>query len=156
MLKIDIPDFRNLEINHVVMDYNGTLAVNGNLIEAVPQRLIALSKLVDLHVVTADTFGRAKEQLEGLPVTLEILPPGRQATVKAAYVKNLNVKHTITIGNGRNDRLFVETAALGIGVILREGIAVETLEAADLICTSITDALDLLLNPKRLVATLRG
>ena len=62
----------------------------------------------------------------------------------------------VCIGNGRNDRLMLKSAALGLAVVLAEGIAGETIPAADVISRSINDALDLLLNPLRLTATLRS
>jgi soluble P-type ATPase len=62
----------------------------------------------------------------------------------------------VSIGNGRNDQLMLKASALGIAVILAEGIAAETLLASDVVCTSIIDALDLLRNPLRLTATLRS
>jgi soluble P-type ATPase len=63
---------------------------------------------------------------------------------------------TLALGNGRNDRLMLQAAALGIALIQREGAAAQTLTSADLVCTSVLDALALLTTPKRLTATLRS
>ena len=60
------------------------------------------------------------------------------------------------IGNGRNDRLMLMRAELGIAVILDEGVAVASLQAADIVCQGVVPALELLLNPLRLTATLRS
>ncbi len=60
------------------------------------------------------------------------------------------------IGNGRNDRLMLAACALGIGVYGGEGIAAETIAASDIVVQDIGAALDLLLQTKRLVASLRG
>ncbi|HKJ46485.1 MAG TPA: hypothetical protein VJ991_11715, partial [Balneolales bacterium] len=59
-------------------------------------------------------------------------------------------------GNGRNDRLMLDEAAVGIAVIQKEGASFQSLQAADVICTNIIDALELLVYPKRLTATLRS
>jgi soluble P-type ATPase len=107
-------------------------------------------------VVTADTFDNARSQLEGLPCQLTVLPIGNQDQAKLAFVKRLGSGHTACIGNGRNDRLMLQEAALGIAVVLAEGAAAETLVAADVVCTSIVAALELLQNPLRLTATLRS
>jgi len=47
-------------------------------------------------------------------------------------------------------------AALGIATVQREGAAVEAVQAADIVALDVRDALDLLLVPRRLLATLRS
>ena len=109
-----------------------------------------------LHVLTADTFGRAKAEMEGLPCRLSILPKEDQARGKQAYLARLGAERTAAVGNGRNDRLMLKDAALGVCVILEEGACVETLLAADVACPTIVSALQLLMHPLRLTATLRS
>ncbi len=155
-ITIDIPGYRKLQLEHLVMDYNGTLAIDGQLIEGVKDALSRLSGQMMLHVVTADTFGRAAAGLDGIDCTLSILPAGKQAVSKRDYVTSLGADMTVAIGNGRNDRLMLEVAALGFAVILEEGAAAGTVMAADIICRTIGSALDLLTNPLRLTATLRA
>ncbi|MDA8138075.1 MAG: ATPase P [Desulfobacteraceae bacterium] len=155
MIDIAIPGFGELHLAHLVMDYNGTLAVDGRLMPGVAQRFKVLSKELALHVITADTFGRVKAELDGLDLTLRILPQQHQDQAKLEYVQQLGANTTVAVGNGRNDRLMLQEAALGIAVILSEGAAGKTLAAADVICTSIEDALDLLCQPLRLTATIR-
>ncbi|MDJ0757430.1 MAG: hypothetical protein QNJ45_28105 [Ardenticatenaceae bacterium] len=156
MISVIIPDFGSLELHHLVMDYNGTLAVDGPLLAELKPKLRALHHHLTLHVVTADTFGHAREQLADLPCRLAILQEGNQAEQKEKLIHRLGPSSVVAIGNGRNDRLMVGTAALGLAVIQQEGAAAQTLMAADAVCTSTANALDLLLNPKRLIATLRS
>ena len=156
MIEINVPGYKNLSLGHLVLDYNGTLAVDGVLIDGVQILLNNVAEHLLLHVVTADTFGKAELGLKGVDCTLSILTVDRQAEAKRQYVRNLNSDHTIAIGNGRNDNLMVKEAALGIAVLEKEGTAVETLCAADIVCYSVLDALELLLNPKRIIATLRS
>ena len=157
MLTINIPGNENLQLNHLVLDYNGTLAIDGQLIDGVAERLQALANSLQIHVVTADTFGSVETALEGVDCKLAILPPNHsQDIAKLEYIEHLDSTATVTIGNGRNDHLMLKSAALGIAVIQAEGIAVETLTAADVVTGDILAALDLLQNPKRLVATLRS
>ncbi len=156
MIHISIPDYGDIELKYVVSDYNGTLAVDGVLIEGVADIIRSLSQHIEVHVITADTFGIAKAQLGDLPVTLTITPPENQADTKLDYVRKLGAANVVAIGNGRNDRKMLASAALGIALIQKEGASVETLLSADVVSRSITEALDLLINTKRLKATLRS
>ena len=94
MITIDIPDFGTIELHHVVLDFNGTMAVDGHLIDGVAERLEALSRMVDVHVVTADTFGRARQELDGTSCSIDVLPPGNQAEAKLRFVEALGAAHT--------------------------------------------------------------
>jgi len=129
--------------------------VNGVLLSGVAEAFRRLAGQLELHVVTADTFGKAAEALAGLPCTLHILPEGGQDSAKLNYVERLGAAHCVALGNGRNDRLMLAAAGLGIAVIEGEGAAVETLLAARVAVPAIGAALGLLTDPKRLVATLR-
>lgn len=156
MLEIAIPGYRDLRFEHLILDYNGTLACDGKLIDGVRDRLSVLSEKLAIHVLTADTFGQANSGLQGVPCKLCILGVSDQAKAKLEYVQKLGLDSTVCIGNGRNDCLMLKEAKLGIAVILGEGAATETLNAANLVCNDICTALDLLLNPMRLIATLRS
>lgn len=156
MVEIVIPGYGGLSLHHAVLDFNGTLAKDGRLLDGIKRLLTAAAESLELHIVTADTFGGVKSGIEGLTIELAILSQIGQAEAKRQYVRNLGSSRTVAIGNGRNDRLMVKEAALGIAVVEAEGAAVETVLAADVVCRSPLDALELLLNPKRLVATLRS
>ena len=151
----EIPGMGKLALNHLVLDYNGTLAVDGVLLPGVAEGLRALAGELSIHVLTADTFGKAAQGLAHLPCDLAVLPPGEQDLAKRDFVKGLGADQCACVGNGRNDRLMLEAAGLGVAVILGEGAAGVTVAAADVVCTSITDALALLRHPLRLAATLR-
>jgi P-type E1-E2 ATPase len=155
MLTVAIPGREPLHLEHLVLDYNGTLACDGDLVDGVKDRLVALSKQLRIHVITADTFGTARSALKGAPCDLHLLPADNQDERKLRYVEQVGRAATVCIGNGLNDRRMVSQAALGIAVVLAEGAAVETLRSADIVCTDICSALDLLLKPRRLIATLR-
>jgi soluble P-type ATPase len=156
MLEIDIPGYRALRLHHLVLDYNGTLACDGALLGGVRERLMILVGILHIHIVTADTFGKAREQLVGVPCHLSILPGEDQARHKLEYVQGLGPEMTVCVGNGRNDRLMLQEAGLGIAVVQIEGAAVPTVLAADVLAPDILAALDLLTHPRRLVATLRS
>ena len=156
MQTYDIPGYKTIKISHLVLDFNGTLAVDGRLADGVRGCLALLAKDMEIHVVTADTFGKVATEMAGISCNVSILPPGQQDAAKLAYVEKLGKENTACIGNGRNDRLMLSAAALGIAVILAEGAAAVTIDAADVVCSGIVPALELLQNPLRLAATLRS
>ena len=156
MINIPIPGFRDLHLKFVVIDFNGTLAVDGQLLPGVVERLGELAAAVELHVVTADTYGTATQALDGLPVRLTIISSEDQPKAKRMHVLRLGAEWTAAIGNGRNDERMMTTASLGIAVMQREGTAASTLAAASVVTNDILHALDLLLHPERLKATLRS
>ena len=156
MISVSIPGFGELRLEHLVTDYNGTLARDGKLLPRVAGLLRSLAQEIQIHVVTADTFGIATKQLAGLPVELKILPAESQAEAKAALVNKLGRQSVVAIGNGRNDWKMLKAATLGIVVIQGEGAAAQTLAATDVVTPDIQVALELLQNVKRLKATLRS
>jgi soluble P-type ATPase len=156
MIEIQVPGYGKLQCRYLVLDYNGTLAVDGRLIDGVRETLQQLADKLEIHVLTADTFGKARLGLAGIDCKLSILPIDRQDIGKRDYVMDLGAELCVCIGNGRNDRLMLKEASLGIAVIQGEGSAAETLQAADVVCSGIVSALELLRNPLRLVATLRS
>ena len=156
MIEVTIPGYGEIALSHMVLDYNGTLAVDGVLVPGVAECLRAISGQMQVHVVTADTFGLAQAHLEDVPCKLTILPAGDQDIAKMDFVNRLGPEETVCIGNGRNDSKMLEVAALGIAVLLDEGAAMETIQAADILCKDIVSALELMYHPLRLMATLRS
>jgi P-type E1-E2 ATPase len=155
MIKIKIPGQKDIQIEHIVFDVNGTLAVDGKLIQEVPTLLDSLGEKTKIHLLTADTHGKQAEidlQLERTAVRVE---PGEEAEQKAAYVMKLGPNHTAAIGQGANDCLMIKEARIGICVLSEEGTALETLLQADLVVPNINSALTILDNPTRLIASLR-
>jgi soluble P-type ATPase len=155
MLSITVPGFGSVTMENLVLDYNGTLAVDGVLLPGVKAALNTLAAQLSVYVVTADTFGKAAGGLEGVNCRLTVLEPGRQDQAKVNFVNRLGADRTASIGNGRNDALMLAASALGIVVILAEGASTVSLNAADIVCTDIVSALELLVHPLRLTATLR-
>lgn len=157
MLKIAVPGIGEFLLNHLVLDYNGTIALDGKLIPGVADRIINLSEHLDIHILTADTFGTVKKALAELPCKVAVIKAGkREDSEKLDYLRKLNPQHCVAIGNGANDRLMLAHAAIGICLIQQEGASFLALKNADIVCSSVIDALDLLIYPARLVATLRG
>ncbi len=150
---IERPGYPRLVINHLFLDFTGTLSRDGKLIEGVADRLQTISTAIKITVLTADTFGTAANELAGLPVELEKITSGGEKDLR---VMEAGEDKTAAIGNGMNDVLMVKRAALGIAVIGPEGAAGELLKVAGVVVTDIRDGLDLLIHPRRLTATLRA
>jgi soluble P-type ATPase len=155
LIEINIPGATPLVLSHLILDYNGTLACDGSILPSVTERLEILAKHLEIHIVTADTFGNVRTQVAHLPVQVAVIPTEKQAQAKAAYIENLGPANAVAIGNGRNDALMLKQAALGIAVMQTEGAATAALLAAKVVTSGIIDALDLLIHPNRLKATLR-
>lgn len=155
MFKIDIPGFGQIKLNHLVSDFTGTLSVDGKLLPGVKGRLNKIAKFLKIHILTADTFGKARAELKGINCRIHILEGKSHDIQKEKYVKKLGAENVIAFGNGNNDRKMLKTARLGMALCLSEGCSTDAIKSSDIIVKSTADALDLLLKPKRLKATLR-
>jgi len=154
-LEISIPHYKTMQLHHVVLDYNGTLAEDGVLKEEAKMLIPELTKRYVVHVITSDTFGSVKAELAGFDTRVKVLQSDDHTGEKEAYINELGSVHCVAVGNGNNDRDMLKKAELGIALIGDEGCNTQTLLSSDIVCTSIKDALMLLLNEKRLIATLR-
>jgi soluble P-type ATPase len=156
MIEVILPDGRNLSFKHAVFDYNGTLAEDGIISSLVCDLLRELAVKIHVTVITADTFGTVREQLKNV-AGVEVIVLSKQAdgTEKAQYVQGLGADNTVVIGNGVNDQPMFFIAGLKIALLGPEGVSSGILAAADIVVKSPEDAIQLLLNPKRLIATLR-
>ncbi|MCJ7432865.1 MAG: hypothetical protein MUO77_05190 [Anaerolineales bacterium] len=155
MIELSIPGRGTYQIEHIVTDVNGTLAVDGQLINGLKQRFASLRDRVTIHLLTADTHGRQSLIDEQLSLKAVRIQAGDEAAQKAEYVRSLGSSAVVAIGQGANDSAMLKESALGICVMSQEGTAVETLLAADLIVPDFFAALDLLEKPLRITASLR-
>jgi P-type E1-E2 ATPase len=155
MLQLTIPGRGELNIQHLVTDVNGTLALDGVLPDRLAKRIGALRDRVQVHLLTADTHGKQAVIDQQLNLTAVRIRGGNEAQQKADYVRNLGADSVAAIGQGANDAAMLKEAALGICVMSQEGVAVETLLAADLLMPDIFAALDLFEHPLRIIASLR-
>lgn len=155
MIELNISGSGIIQLEHLVCDVNGTLAIDGQLIEGVSKTLLRLQDRLQIHLLTADTHGRQAYIDHQLGLTAIRISPGSEADQKREYVEKLRADRVIAIGQGANDAAMLKAAAIGICVISDEGTAVETLLAADLVVPHITTAFDLIEKPLRLLATMR-
>ncbi|MBE0426143.1 MAG: ATPase P [Nitrospirae bacterium] len=155
MLEVDIPGFGLVKLRHLVSDFTGTLSVDGKLGPGVKETLNKIAEFLKIHILTADTFGRAKKELEGVFCETHIITGKDHDVQKELYIKKLGAESVVATGNGINDRKMLKAAKIGIAVCLKEGCAKDAYVSSDIIVASALDALELLLNTKRLKATLR-
>jgi soluble P-type ATPase len=133
-IEIHIAGWGNMEIENIALDL----------------------KTVKVYVLTADTQGTASEEISDMEAELLKVSEEDSAEVKLRVLKSFAPEKTVVIGNGNNDHLTLREIALGIAVLGDEGMSVSTMKHADILVKNISDAIDLFLKPKRLIATLRG
>ncbi|MGZ9166865.1 MAG: HAD family hydrolase [Anaerolineales bacterium] len=155
MIHFNIPGVGDYSLEHLVMDVNGTLAVDGQLIDGVPEKLASLRGQLTIHLLTADTHGRQAVIDQQLGLTAVRIMPGGESLQKAEYVRRVGIESVVAIGQGANDAEMLAAARLGICVMSIEGAARETLLASDLVAPTILSALELLEKPLRIAASLR-
>lgn len=155
MIKISIPGSDDLDLHHLILDMNGTLTTDGQLPEGVAERLERLKSILDIYLLTADTFGTGAGVAEILGIKLFIVDADHGGADKAKFTNTLDPSSVAAIGNGNNDVDMFKLAKLSIAIMGREGCSVAALVNADIAVNNINDALDLLLNPVWMRATLR-
>jgi len=151
----DIPGWGSIDIENIVIDLNGTIATDGRVAPEVKEKINSLSYQAKIYVLTADTQGTANKEILGMNVELVKTPEEDSKQKKLDFLKTLNLEATVAIGNGSNDQFILKEAALGIAVLGDEGVSVSAIKSADIVVKNIQNALDVLLKPKRLIATLR-
>ncbi len=155
MIKFTVPGRGDYELEHLVMDVNGTLALDGQLMDGVAGKIANLRDKLTIHLLTADTHGKQAVIDQQLDLAAVRIKPGGESLQKAEYVRGLGSERVAAIGQGANDAQMLEAAQLGICVMSVEGVARETLFAADLIMPNILSALELFEKHLRIVASLR-
>ncbi|MGM0410142.1 MAG: HAD family hydrolase [Bacillota bacterium] len=156
MIKLDLGNDEILEINNLILDYNGTIAFDGETIKGVKERLNKLKEYINIYILTADTFGTVKKEFNNTDINIKIIKGNKLGSdLKEDFIKKLGENNSIAIGNGLNDKKLLEKAIISIAIIGREGVSIKSLNKADLAIYNIVDALDLLLNKNRLKASLR-
>jgi len=153
---IEIPNFKTLEIEHIVCDYNGTIAKDGVVLSEIKELFVALSKKYTLHVITSDTFGSVQTQLKNYDTKIKVLSSDNHTKEKAQYIKELGSEKCVALGNGNNDKEMLLHAAIGIAILGGEGCSTDAMLNSDLMCKDISEALHLFLDTRRLIATLRS
>ena len=155
MIELNIPGHGTVQLEHLVTDVNGTLAVDGRLLEGLARSIAKLRDRLEVHLLTADTYNRQHLIDQQLNMQAVRIQPGDEAEQKAAYIHRLGADRVVAIGQGANDTAMLKSAALSICVLSQEGVSVESLLAADLVVPNVSAAFELIEKPLRIVASLR-
>lgn len=155
MLEVNIPSYKTVYIENVVFDYNGTVAAGGRLIDGIKEKLVDISRLVNLYIITADTFGTVGENFKDVDVEVKIISKDNGADDKLNFIKKLGADRTIAVGNGNNDELMLKESIIGVCVIGEEGLATKALLASDIVLRDVKDLFEMITNKDRIIATLR-
>ncbi len=156
MISVSIPGWGDIEIEYLLVDYNGTIALDGKIKSGVKELLEKISRYIRIFVVTADTYESVDSDVDLMGFNVLKVKKENSAEEKAKIVKELGPEKVLAIGNGANDALMLKEAALGIGVIGEEGCSGILLKEADIIVKDITEALNIVLHPERIIATLQS
>lgn len=155
MIELNIPCYKKINVDNIVFDYNGTLAVDGRLIDGIKEKLVEISKLVKPYIITADTFGTVKKNFEDIDVEIKIISKENGSMDKLNFIKQLGANITIAVGNGNNDELMLRESVIGVSILGKEGLSTKALLASDMVINDIEDIFDMIISEKRMIATLR-
>ncbi len=157
MFELEIPGWGKLSIKNLLLDFNGTLALDGKVDE---QALFLCSKVVGKYhlkpyIITAATNPVSKEVIDLIKPELIVIRPGNEAWQKLTVLLELGANETATAGNGANDKLMLSCSALGIAVFDGEGAVPGVLDSADIVVKSTVELFELFVYTKRIIGTLR-
>ncbi len=155
MIEFQVPGMGKVEIKNVVFDLNGTLSMNGTISQDVEKKIRQLSQRVNVFILSSDTRGNLKELAEKLGVNYRRVSSSPESAAKEKFVEELGSENTIAVGNGKNDELMLKKAKLGIAVVGEEGACSSAILNADIIVINPLHALELIMDPQKIVATLR-
>ncbi len=154
MKTIAVPGWGSVELENLVLDLNGTLTESGYFIPGVVDYLEKLkAQGFKIYILSGDTRGTLRHDFAG---SLEIEPVvTRTAQEKRALVESIVAERTVCVGNGNIDVEMFKVARLSICTIQAEGATTRAVLEADIVVTDIKHAFEILLDPKKLIATLR-
>ena len=154
MKTITVPGWGSAELENLVLDLNGTLTESGDFIPGVIDYLEKMTaEGFRIYVLSGDTREVLKQGLEK-PADVEAVI-ARTADEKKDFVESIGADHTVCVGNGNIDVEMFKAARLSICTIQAEGATLQAMLAADIVVTHIIQAFEILLDPRRLIATLR-
>ena len=154
MISIERPGQGNLEIEFILIDFEGTLSSDRRVHPKAKDKINLLSKRAKIHILTKEEKERVEEVLKKVKAEIIYLTEGKSSQQKLDLLRQLGPSRTVAIGNGVDDVPMIEEAGLGICILGKEGTFSEAMEKADVVFTNILDALDFLLKPLRQKATL--
>ncbi len=168
MIPIERPGLNPLEIEYILLDFDGTLAIDRRVHPKAKDKINLLSKRTHIYIFVnppTPPFNKGgeggilakeliEERLRKVKAEIIYLAEGDSSRRKLNLLRELGPTRCAAIGNGMDDAAIMQEAGIGICVIGREGTSGGAVKNADLVFTDILDALDFLLKPLRQRATL--
>jgi len=154
MISIQRPGQEPLEIEFVLIDFEGTLASDRRVHPKAKDKINLLSKRTKIYVLTKAEKEITEDALRRVKAEIVYPVEGGASRQKLDLLRQLGPTRTVAIGNGVDDAPMMEEAGLGICVIGKEGTSIEAMMKADVVVSNVLDALDFLLKPLRQKATL--
>ena len=154
MIIIQRPGQDLLEMDFILMDFEGTLAQDRRVDPKAKDKINLLSKRMKIYILAKGEKEVVEDVLKKVKAEVIYLRERETAQRKLSLLRQLGARRTVAIGNGVDDALMLEEAGLGICILGREGASVEAMQKADVVVTNILDALDFILKPLRQEATL--
>jgi len=152
-LTYKVPGVGAIEIDTLVVDSNGTLTINGEIVAGVMERIHRLQSLgVDVVMISSDQRGNARNIALSSGITYYEAANSRE---KEDVLLSLESRNVAAIGNARIDiGLFVQSI-VSIATLQKEGIHKDIIDHVDVIVPCINDALDFFLDEDTFIATMK-
>ena len=154
MITIHRPGQEPLEIEFVLIDFEGTLASDRRVHPKAKDKINLLSKRTKIYILTKGEKEVVEETLRRVKAEIVYSMEGETSRQKLDLLRQLGPTRTVAIGNGVDDAPMIEEAGFSICVMGKEGTSVEAMMKADVVVSNALDALDFLLKPLRQKATL--
>ncbi|MBM4338855.1 MAG: hypothetical protein FJ110_04865 [Deltaproteobacteria bacterium] len=154
MIALQRPGQTPLEIEYLLIDYEGVLATDGRVHPKAKDKINLLAKRTSVYILAKTGQVKVEETLRKVKADVIFLTEGQASKEKLDLLRRLGPERTVVIGNGIDDVPILEEAGFSICAIGKEGASGEAIKRAGLIVTNILDALDFLLKPLRQKATL--
>lgn len=154
MISIERPGQAHLEIDFILIDFEGTLGIDRRVHPKAKDKINLLSKRTNIYVLTTQNKELIEERLRKVKAEIIYLAEGDSSRRKLDLLRQLGPTRCAAIGNGLDDADLILEAGIGICVIGREGSSGQAVKNADLVFMDILDALEFLLKPLRQKATL--
>lgn len=154
MILIERPGQEALQIDHLLIDFEGTLAMDRRVHPKAKDKINLLSKRLKIYIFAKEEKERVEEVLRRVRAEIVFLNQGDSSKQKLEFLNSLGGFRTAVIGNGVDDLPMLKEAALGMVILGKEGTSGALIQVANLIFTNVIDALDFLLKPLRQRATL--
>jgi soluble P-type ATPase len=149
MITLQRPGRNALEIEFILLNFEGTLATDRRVHPKAKDKLNLLAKRSKIYILVKGEQEAIAEILKKLKAEVIYLTEGEVSQGKLDLLRQVGAARTVAIGNGADDAAMIEEAGLGICIVGVEGTSGEAIKKADVVFTDILHALDFLLKPMR-------